>query len=96
LKYLILIVLLVGCTTAQSLTQQSSVQPLTLEESYPIEEAYADEGWTRLERTLSTGEAITFLIPSTWTPQNLKDIGNLNITIDRDLNSSTITLKQEN
>jgi len=88
--------LLVGCTTAQSLTQQSSIQNPTLQESYPIEEAYADEGWTRLERTISTGEPVTFLIPSTWTPQNLKDIGNLTITIDRDLNSSTITLKQEN
>jgi len=92
LKYLILILLLVGCTTAQSPTLETQNNQY----SYPIEEAYADEGWTRLERTISTGEAITFLVPSIWLPTEMSDIGNINVSIDRDLNSSTITISQVN
>jgi len=76
----------VGCTSASNI-------PLT--ESYPIEEAKADEGWTRLERTISTGEAVTFLVPSSWLPVGMSDIGNLEITIDQFENHSVLTITQE-
>lgn len=87
MRLLITLLLLVGCTSANNI-------PLTF--VYPIEEAHADEGWTRLERTISTGEHVTFLVPSTWMPQQMSDIGNLKVSIDRtDATQTTIQITQE-